>query len=312
MKETGIWTWGHVIYDYKSFFENMKKLGMNKITIWNDFAPLNSKSIIDEAHRNGIKVVWGFAWGWDTDCRSIAAELDENKLNSIGKSVISVFNEQYRDIAADGIYFQSFTELDKRSAGSKSIAEFAVELVNSTANELLKIAPDLNIEFGLHATSVKDDLDIIARTDRRVGIIWEDLGAFPFAYDPFDVKDYDETYALAERVINLRGDNERCGFITKGMTKLDWSAFVHATEPLVIGVSSREFIEKRQLEKNTLWDKLTVGWRQNLSYAEKMFDLFKSSNNVISVQALIEDGMFENEIKEPAYFFSKLCNSIIL
>ena len=83
------------------------------------------------------------------------------------------------------------------------------------------------------------------------------------------------------------------------------------TEPLVIGVSSREFIEKRQLEKNTLWDKLTVGWRQNISYAEKMFDLFKSSNNVISVQALIEDGMFENEIKEPAYLFSKLCNSIV-
>lgn len=308
MKETGIWTWGHVIYDYMSFFRNMKSLGMNKITIWNDFAPLNAKALIDEAHRNGIRVVWGFAWGWDTDCRSIAAGLGENKLRDIGKSVISVFNEQYRDIAGDGIYFQSFTELDKRDAGGKSIAEYVVELVNSTADELLKSYPELNIEFGLHMTSVKDDLDVIARTDRRVKIIWEDLGAFPFAYDPFDVKNYDETYALAERVINLRGDGERCSFIIKGMTKLDWSAFTHATEPLVIGESSREFIERRQLEKNPLWQELTEGWRLNIGFAEKMFDLFKSSENVVSVQALIEDGMFENEIKEPAALFSKLCS----
>lgn len=307
MKETGIWTWGHVIYDYRSFFRNMKSLGMNKITIWNDFAPLNAKALIDEANRNGIRVVWGFAWGWDTDCRSIAAGLSENKLRDIGKSVISVFNEQYRDIAGDGIYFQSFTELDKREAGGKSIAEYVVELVNSTADELLKSYPELNIEFGLHATSVKDDLDVIARTDRRVKIIWEDLGAFPFAYDPFDVNNYDETYALAERVINLRGGGERCGFITKGMTKLDWSAFTHAAGTLVIGESSREFIERRQLEKNPLWQELTEGWRLNIGFAEKMFDLFKSSENVVSVQALIEDGMFENEIKEPAVLFSKLC-----
>lgn len=280
---------------------------MNKITIWNDFAPLNAREIIDEAHRNGIKVVWGFAWGWDTDCRSIAAGLGEERLREIKGSVLNVFCGQYRDIAADGIYFQSFTEMEKREINGKSIAEFVVELVNSTADELFKSEPELNIEFGLHATSVKDDLAAIARTDGRIRIIWEDLGAFPFAYDPFDIKNYDETYALAEKVINLRGSGEKCGFITKGMTTLDWSAFKHAAEPLAIGESSREFIEKRQLEKNALWDERTEGWRLNIDYARKMFDLFKSSGSVVSVQALIEDGMFENEIKEPAVMFSKLC-----
>lgn len=307
MKETGIWTWGHVIYDYRGFFRNMKSLGMNKITIWNDFAPLNAREIIGEAHRNGIKVVWGFAWGWDTDCRSIAAGLGEERLREMKDSVLNVFCGQYRDIAADGIYFQSFTEMEKREINGKSIAEFVVELVNSTADELFKSEPELNIEFGLHATSVKDDLAAIARTDGRVRIIWEDLGAFPFAYDPFDIKNYDETYALAEKVINLRGSAEKCGFITKGMTTLDWSAFKHAAEPLAIGESSREFIEKRQLEKNALWDERTEGWRLNIDYARKMFDLFKSSGSVVSVQALIEDGMFEDEIKEPAVMFSKLC-----
>ena len=105
----------------------------------------------------------------------------------------------------------------------------------------------------------------------------------------------------------MRGSGEKCGFITKGMTTLDWSAFKHAAEPLTIGESSREFIEKRQLEKNALWDERTEGWRLNIDYARKMFGLFKSSGSVVSVQALIEDGMFENEIKEPAVMFSKLC-----
>lgn len=308
MNETGIWTWGHVIYDYKGFFKNMKSLKMNKITIWNDFAPLNAKEIIEEAHKNGISVVWGFAWGWDTDCRSIAESLKENRINDIRESVVSVFNEQYKDIAADGIYFQSFTELDRREAGEKSIAEYAVELVNSTADELLKSFPWLNIEFGLHATSVKEDLDVIARTDSRIKIIWEDLGAFPFSYDPFEIEDFEKTYELTKKVINLRGDKEKCGFITKGMTKLDWSAFKHASGPLVIGESDREFIKKRQLEKDPFWQNITEGWRKNKGCAEKMFDLFKSSKNVVSVQSLTEDGMFENEIKEPVISFSKMCN----
>lgn len=119
MKETGIWTWGHVIYDYRGFFRNMKSLGMNKITIWNDFAPLNAREIIDEAHRNGIKVVWGFAWGWDTDCRSIAAGLGEERLREIKGSVLNVFCGQYRDIAADGIYFQSSPRWKKERSTAK-------------------------------------------------------------------------------------------------------------------------------------------------------------------------------------------------
>lgn len=38
-----------------------------------------------------------------------------------------------------------------------------------------------------------------------------------------------------------------------------------------------------------------------------MFNLFKAFDKVVSVQALIEDGMFENEIIEPPLMFSRLC-----
>lgn len=304
----GIWTWGHVIYDYRNFFKNMKELGMNKITIWNDFAPINSKEILEEAHKNGIKVIWGFSWGWDTDCQHAITDISRERLLTIKDNVLKTFFEQYREISVDGIYFQTFTELDKREINGIRIADAVVELVNLTAEELLLQNPRLNIEFGLHASGVKEDLDIIAKTDKRVRIIWEDLGAFPFAYKPTETDDFNETLLLMQKVMQLRGNDEKCGFIVKGMTTLDWSSFVHSEKPLVIGESSREFIEKRQLEKNAVWEELTEGWHNSLIYAQKTFEMLKSFNNEISVQALIEDGMFENEIKEPPEIFSKLCN----
>lgn len=302
--ERGIWTWGHVIYDYRGFFRNMNALGMNKITVWNDFAPVNAKEIMAEAHKYGISVVWGFSWGWN----NIPAEdIGSGSLNRIKENALKTFFEQYRGIASDGIYFQSFTELADREINGVCIARAVTELVNSVCAELYKTEPELNIEFGLHAQSVRNDLDMISETDRRVKIIWEDLGAFPFSYSADDIKDFEAAYELAERVMRLRGGDEKCGFVTKGMTQLDWSAFRHAREPAVIGESGRDFILERQAEKNAVWERQTNGWRENRRYAEKMFGLFRNSENVVSVQSLIEDGMFENEIKEPAVVFSELC-----
>jgi phosphosulfolactate synthase (CoM biosynthesis protein A) len=57
VSESGIWTWGHVIYDYRGFLKNMRSLGMNKITIWNDYAPINASEIVEKARKNGIRVI---------------------------------------------------------------------------------------------------------------------------------------------------------------------------------------------------------------------------------------------------------------
>ena len=38
----GLWTWGHVIYDYRGYLTNMARLKLNELVIWNDFAPLNA------------------------------------------------------------------------------------------------------------------------------------------------------------------------------------------------------------------------------------------------------------------------------
>ena len=46
VKERGIWTWGHVIYDWRGFIDNMVKLKMNSLIMWNDRVPFNIKEII--------------------------------------------------------------------------------------------------------------------------------------------------------------------------------------------------------------------------------------------------------------------------
>ncbi len=44
-KTRSIFTWGHPINDYKEYFENMARLKLNQVIIWNDHLPLNSDEI---------------------------------------------------------------------------------------------------------------------------------------------------------------------------------------------------------------------------------------------------------------------------
>ncbi len=304
IKDRGIWTWGHVIYDYRSFFRNMSLLQLNRIVIWNDILPLNAEEVLAEAHRYGIKVVWGFSWGWMDKCGENVRDIGDRRITTLKKSILSEF-EEYRSICADGIYFQSFTETDLSEVGGISIAETVVGLVNSVSAEIFSRMPNIEIEFGLHATSVKKSLDIIAKTDPRVRIVWEDCGAFPFDYDPNNTDGFDETYEFTKKLITLRGRDEKCGFVIKGMTKLDWSTFEYHTEPYEISTASPEFIKNRAKEKEPLWNYIEDGWNRNSEYARKILEL-AASNEKTSVHALIEDGMFEYEIKKPARLFSQM------
>ena len=44
--QRGIWTWGHTIYDYRRFIDNMAEIKMNTLIIWNDFVPTNIDDVI--------------------------------------------------------------------------------------------------------------------------------------------------------------------------------------------------------------------------------------------------------------------------
>ena len=227
VKTRALWTWGHVIYDYKKFFENMLKLRLKEVVIWNDCVPLNAKKVVEYAHSLGIKVIWGFAWGWAVKCDEILNSMNEKSLQTLKENVLNTYQTQYADVGGDGIYFQSFTELNTDNVGGKCIAEIVTELVNDISGALFERYPDLHIQFGLHATSVKTHLDILQKVDNRICIVWEDCGAFPYDYSANKIENFDETVLLVKKLLTLRGETEAFGSVLKGMLKLDWELFEH-------------------------------------------------------------------------------------
>lgn len=219
IKKRGIWTWGHVIYDYKKFIDNMVVLRLNTLIIWNDFVPINICEVIDYAHENGIYIYLGFAWGWDQKCAEQIKELD-----SLPQNISDKYKEEYSHLHCDGIYFQTFTELTVEEVNGVTIADAAVSLVNKTAELIYKQKPDLEILFGLHATSVHTKLDIIAKTDKRITVMWEDLGAFPYAYSPSVTDGFDKTLKLQQ---DIQKKFDKFAAVLKGVCCLDWHTFEH-------------------------------------------------------------------------------------
>ncbi len=317
IKQRGLWTWGHVVYDYRKYIENMARLKMNTLIVWNDFLPLNISDVIDVAHSYGIKIYLGFSWGWDEARPAYEKNgkdfdiSDESVIEQLKNGIVEKYKRDYSNLEIDGIYFQSFTETKREEINGTVIAECVVNLVNSTANELYKISPDLELQFGLHASSVKEKLEYIKKTDERIMIVWEDCGAFPYAYEPNRVDDFDETYQLTAEIAFLRGIKENFGVVTKGLVCLDWISFEHQKGPFVMGEHSREFIKKRTNEKEKLWKYVEAYWLENAEYAYEMVRHLDHVNDNTMITALVEDGMFEENIWLPVALFGEMmwdCN----
>ena len=310
VEERGIWTWGHVIYDYRSFFDNMFLLKMNEIVIWNDYAPINAKEIADYAHSLGMKLIWGFAWGWGVDC-SVSAKLDDESLHQLRDEIVAKYEREYLNSGCDGIYFQSFTELQTAYIGDKLIAETVVDFVNDTASALLAKYPALHIQFGLHADSVKNHTEFIAKVDPRVYIIWENCGSFPFQGEhadngsEYDFGDLPATRAFVEKINVLRGTGDKFGVVMKGLTGLDWSRFIHQEPNLVMGERSKRFMHLRTEEKNRIWKFRQTYWIRNVEHVRLTTQSLLKNKDYMNIQALVEDGMFETGIPLPVAIYAE-------
>ena len=303
ISDRGLWTWGHVLYDYRGYFDNMMRLKLNRVVIWNDFLPLNASDIVAYAHERNIKVIWGFPWLWDTDCN----KFDLSALSGESERIFSDFEKNYADAAPDGIYFQTFTELRSDNIGGVIIAEAASKFVNATAALFLEKYPDMEIQFGLHASSVKDHLDFISKVDPRIRIVWEDCGATPFSYIPRDLDSFDETKAFVRKIANLRGTGDRFGVVTKGLVKLDWSEFEHPRGVQYIGVSSDAFGKNRAERKRRIWRYIQACWIAHSDAVREMINLMRElKGGDLYALALVEDGMFEREIMYPVALFSEM------
>lgn len=303
VENRGLWTWGHVIYDYRRYLDNMMKLKLNTVTVWNDVLPINANDIIEYAHSCGIKVIWGYAWLWSTDCSKIPLE----KLCDFSESIFEQFEKEYSALCPDGIYFQTVTELGTDTLNGIVIAEAVTKFVNKTAALFFKKYPDMELQFGLHATSVKERLEYIKNTDPRIRIVWENCGSFPFSYIPTDVADFENTKDFVSKTANLRGETEKFGVVTKGLTKLDWSAFEHPDAPRYIGVASRAIKADRVQRKSKIWRYLQAFWLSNADYALEMVRHMKElKNGNLYISALLEDGMFEENVMYPAALFAQM------
>jgi len=303
VKNRGLWTWGHVIYDYKGYIDNMMKLKMNTVIIWNDYVPFNAKEMVDYAHSCGIRVIWGFAWGWDTDC----ARLSLKNLRDQSQDIFQRFIEDYAPLSVDGIYFQTVTEVHTETIDGVSVAEAVTDFVNSTAKLFFDAYPQLELQFGLHATSVKQKLEVIQKVDPRIRIVWENCGSFPFAYSPEEIKDFEATKAFTEEIATLRGAQDRFGVVTKGLTKLDWSRFEHLDGPVYVGTGSDAWKAGRIVRKHKIWKYVQAYWLTNGDKALEIVRLMtKAKQGDLYITALMEDGMFEENILFPVALFSEM------
>ncbi len=287
----GLWTWGYVIRDYRGYIDRMVSLKMNTLIIWNDYPPQNSRELIDYAHSYGVKVYYGYAWGWDTRFDKI----DPAHTEELTDAVVAEYEKTYASLGIDGIYFQSFTELGTDTLAGVLIADAVTEFVNRTAGRILENHPELDILFGLHASSVRTHLDSIAKTNPRVSIIWEDSGAFPYNYDPALIGNFEETLEFHNKTKNLR-ETGGFGAVLKGMSKLDWRYFVHQSGEFILGEDGAEAVRKNADERRKMWRYFQAYWMRNAKYAHEMIRHFGRDD---MITFLAEDGAIEAYLPYP-------------
>lgn len=303
IRHRGLWTWGHVIYDYRGYIDNMVRLKMNTVIIWNDHVPCNAAEVVAYAHESNVKVIWGFAWLWSTNCSNVSMDM----LAAESRRIADLYEREYAHLQGDGIYFQSFTELDQEYIDGVLIADAVTRFVNDTAALIFEKHPQLELQFGLHANSVSQKLAFIRNTDPRIRIVWENCGAFPFDYLPEQVANFRETKEFVGQITRLRGDGERFGVVLKGLTKLDWNSFEHQAGPAFLGTSSRQMQQNRLDRKRKIWHLMQAGWIVHGDKAYEMICLLRDqTGGNLHVTALVEDGMFEKKLYYPVALLGEM------
>jgi len=301
----GIWCWGYTVYDYRRFLDNMARLRMNMLTLWNDIPPVNCAEVIEYAHSRGVKVVLGFAWGWGKKY-DLASAAERGRLRD---DVVREYDQHYQGLPHDGIYFQTLTEHHNTSVGGVTVASIVCGLVNETAGALLDRHPGLHIQFGLHATSILDNCTDLAGLDPRVAIVWEDAGVIPYSYSPVpDTTTEGENFATAldtpektlaySRTIAALRPGTPFGLVPKGWMTLDWKNEFENHGAFILGERSPEFIRERLAKRQPRWDRVNALWEQHYRHAVTFYREMLAVNPTGMIAAgLVEDGLFEEKIQ---------------
>jgi hypothetical protein len=314
IENRGIWTWGYVIYDYRSFIDQMARLKMNMLTIWNDCAPLNLREVVNYAHRRGIRLVCGYHWGWGVDGLSLSSRSDCEKVRD---QVLAHYEKQYLPCGVDGIYFQTLTEHPNTTEGGKTIAALVCDWVNLIGRAFLQRYPDLYIQFGLHATSILDHYPDLLPLDPRIPIVWEDAGVMPYSYFPtlehpadshyskHGLGNFEGTLAYSKKISAFRGKTE-FGLCPKGYSNLDWGNEFEHHGPFLLGERSARFIRRKADEKSA-WNHFINSTWPVCAEAQARFyrEIRQAAPGPITSIALVEEGLLEAAIQPAVALFAE-------
>ena len=264
-----VFFWGHTVDDYQTHFANLARLKFNEVIIWNEYPPVNAADVVACAHSWGIAVVWGYSWGWSTDCRKI----DFAAMDGLVDAIVAEWRAVWRPLGGDGIYFQSFTELSQDTINGHPIADMVVSLVNDACGRILSEDPSQRIQFGLHATSVRSRLGVIDRTDPRIEIVWENCGGFPF--NTTSPMDREGDLALTRAIL---GQERPAGLVFKCQAMLDWSRgrFNHQPGPYLLGNAGPGVLRQDCGMLDQIWRRYTHDWLLNGEVAYDIVRLAQS------------------------------------
>lgn len=307
VRNRGIWTWGYPIACYRGFLDNMARLKMNMLTIWNDQLPWNIREVIGAAHERGIRIILGFHWGWGhTGSVSLARSEDRAKIR---ENVLETYRRDYAGLKHDGIYFQTLTEHKTLETEGRSTAAWACELVNETARALLAEFPDLQIQFGLHATSIGENYRDLETLDSRVEIVWEDcMGQVPYSYYPAQevevTGDFEAMLDYSKRIATFRAGTP-FALVAKGWTCIRWEADFENHAAFILGERSRLQRRERLALRQNEWDRINAHWFENYPAAARFYREMLDVNPAMTVAGLVEDGLFEEAISPSVALFAE-------
>jgi hypothetical protein len=309
VENRGIWTWGYVIYDYRRFIDNMAKLRMNTLIVWNDCPPLNCREVIEHAHSRGVRIILGFHWGWGKDELDLA---NSEHRRLIKDDVLERYKRDYRQLGMDGIYFQTLTEHNVTETGKRSTASLACEMVNDVAAALYEIDPGLYIQFGLHATSIRERYTDLKPLDPRVTIVWEDAGVLPYSGFPRItgpeggwLNSQEETLAYSKKLATFR-EKAEFALVPKGWINLRWHEDFEHHGPFILGERDAAFICRRLEQRRPYWDRVNTRWLELYPHAAEFYrQMLDCRPPEMTAAALVEDGLFEAEIPISVALFAE-------
>lgn len=231
-----VFSWGHVQDDYRETFKAMARARFNRAILWNDQCVVNAKDVVDCAHGWGVKVYWGFSWGWTLSGKDGPVDFER-----LADEVVGEWRTQWKPMGGDGIYSQSFTETDKKTIGGKPIPEAVVTFVNAVAQRIRAEAPNVDIVFGLHSNSMRypGAADALAKIDPKLEVLWENCGGFP--YWEADGRPAKPDVAFNDCILAL---TPSVGLAWKAQLRMDWSHYTAPAGPFLLGCAGRRVLER--------------------------------------------------------------------